>query len=375
MMKKKRSIHRTAISKRILCALFIGIFTLSGFTTIAGARMRSRDNAPVKAGGQDTTPGGVDQILQDLNHFFQKLLPGSKGTTETSSSAVQSKGAEDKALSTLFQQRLQDILTDKKRIDTGDGFVNEIIKDNDRMYYYDLYIKLAKAKGYIVTSYIDYLEHYKGTDKKVLILRHDIDDAGPGTQIMFDIERKEGVKATYYFRWCTFDLNLINEIHNAGFEVGLHYETIANYCEDHHTRKIGSAEIAICRENLKTEIKDFKEKTGINIQTISSHGNPINREIHMPNNVLLQGQNYSDYGIVSETYDREILKNEIKSYICDNDLLKNDGFSYRANPIDSIMQNKQVIEFLSHPTHWYYTAYQRSQMHLAISNMGHKNKA
>lgn len=263
-----------------------------------------------------------------------------------------------------MEQKLKLIDEKKIRIDIGKKFYNEIIDYNDRLDYYDLYIKYAKQKGYVVTSYIDYLTKYKNTNQKVLILRHDIDDVSKATKDMFDIERKNDVKATYYFRWVTFDTSLIKEISEAGFEVGLHYETLGNYSNATGKVYISDKDYEFCRGLLKEEIKKFKKLTGVDIKTISSHGNPRNRMIGIPNNVLLKGQNYKDFGIVSETYDADILKNYINCYICDSDINNKFGYSYNSNPLNAIMNNKKVIEFLSHPSHWDYDVYTRAKLYL-----------
>lgn len=255
-----------------------------------------------------------------------------------------------------------------ERIDVGSGFYNQVIDFNNRLDYYDLYIKLALAKGYIVTTYYDYLTKYMHTNKKVLILRHDIDVSNPGTLKMLDIEAKDHVKATYYFRWITFDKTIIDAVIKKGGEVGLHYETIATYCIKHNQNYVTKQDIAKCRVLLKKEIKDFKAKSGVDIKTVASHGNPVNKAIGIPNYVLFEGQKYSDYGVIGETYDSHIIKNYIKSYICDNDIANNIGFSYQTNPINSIDSNMKVIEFLSHPNHWYYDIVKRAKLYLELRN-------
>lgn len=183
---------------------------------------------------------------------------------------------------------------------------------------------------------------------------------------MFEIEKKNNVKATYYFRWTTFDKDLIKEISEQGLEVGLHYETIATYCIENEQEELKQKDIIKCREILKDEIKKFKEKSGVNIETISSHGNLVNRTIGIPNNALFYGQNYKDYGIIGETYDRNIRRYKIKSYICDGEISRKYGFSYLANPIDSILKADRVIEFLSHPNHWDYDLSYRAKMYMKM---------
>jgi hypothetical protein len=258
--------------------------------------------------------------------------------------------------------KIESILANKKRIDVGPNFLTDVLKHNDRLDYYDLYLKLAKEKGYIITSYVDYIENYKNTSQKVLILRHDIDEFNAGDREIFEVEKRNHVKATYYFRWVTFDKKFIDDLNAAGFEVGLHYETIATYCDKYNKKSLTKDDIAKCREILKQEIIKFKNESGINIKTISSHGAETNIKLKIPNTILFEGQNYSDYGIISETYDKDMLKNYITSYICDEHLYKNFGFEYSANPIDAIMKGDKVIEFLAHPNHWNFSLTQRTYM-------------
>lgn len=239
-----------------------------------------------------------------------------------------------------------------KRVDMGHEFLIDVIEHNNRLYYYDLYIKLAKERGYKVTSYVDYIENYKDTNQKVLILRHDIDVINEGTNKMFEIEKRNNVKATYYFRWETFNKKLIDDLNTSGFEVGLHYETIATYCDKYNKKNLNKYDLGRCRGELKQEIRNFKSKSGINIKTIASHGANTNIRIKIPNNILFEGENYSDYGIISETYDKVILKKYITTYISDGYLYNNFGFKYTNNPIDAIVKDDKVIEFLSHPSHW-----------------------
>lgn len=322
---------------------------------------------PINAKASTVPTQNPNNTEEPLLKVYQKIYGNSKFSSYydfvNAVSSIKKDQKEYDSSKFPFEKLVEEI-NGNKRVDVGDDFMNDMIKYNNRLDYYDLYIKLAKEKGYIVTSYIDYLTNYKDTDKKVLILRHDIDVADDATQKMIDIEKNNNVKATYYFRWETFDKALIKEVESAGFEVGLHYETIATYCIKNKKYKIDNTDLAKCRELLKEEIKQFKEKSGIDIKTIASHGNPVNKKINIPNCVLLKGQKYKDFGIVSETYDDDILNNYVKSYICDGEIVNNFGYSYDTNPIDSIMKGDKVIEFLSHPNHWNYNVYERAELYL-----------
>ena len=275
-------------------------------------------------------------------------------TVQIKVTAISLKNTDVNCFIKYFKEKMKikQIITNKTRVDFGQDFLIDVLKHNNRLDYYDLYLKLARKKGYVITSYADYIENYKNTDQKVLILRHDIDEYNDGTEKMFKIEKRNHVKATYYLRWVTFDKKFIYELNEAGFEVGLHYETISTYCDTFNKKILSKEDIDKCREILKQEIINFKSRSGINIKTIASHGSNTNIRLKIPNNILLEGENYSDYGIISETYDKDIINNYITTYICDYHLHENFGFQYEANPIDAIMNEDKVIEFLSHPNHW-----------------------
>jgi hypothetical protein len=140
-----------------------------------------------------------------------------------------------------------------------------------------------------------------------------------------------------------------------GFEVGLHYETLGKYCDDNNVDKVTDELLIKCTEMLKQEITDFKKVTGIQIKTAASHGHNKNIQLGTSNNILFEGQEYSKFGIISEAYDREFYEKHVTTHIMDNNILYNYGFSYSANPIESILNGDKVIVLLAHPEHWKYS--------------------
>ena len=75
---------------------------------------------------------------------------------------------------------------------------------NKRIDEYDSIIRKAKNANYNIISLRDYIEEKYDKDKKLLVLRHDVDHISNGTKMMFEIEKKHGVTASYYFRNSTF---------------------------------------------------------------------------------------------------------------------------------------------------------------------------
>lgn len=254
-----------------------------------------------------------------------------------------------------------DLIRNKGRIDKGYMFLVKTILFNNRLRYYDAYLRLAKEKGYKIVSYIEFLEKYQNSSDKILILRHDIDNHTYNIRSMLEIEKSVGARASYYFRWLTFDKELMQEINKSGFEVGFHYETLGQYCEENDISEVNDEIIKKCKKQLNEEIKLFKEKSQINIKTIANHGHPRNCKLHVSNNVLVEEQNYEDFGIISETYDKDFY-NKVTTHIMDTDIAINYGFAYNSNPIESILDNDRVIVFVSHPEHWRFSLFKRLRL-------------
>ena len=239
--------------------------------------------------------------------------------------------------------------------DTGIKYLFSTILRNNRLCYFEAYILNAINNNYVVTSFIDFLEDEKKySGRKVLILRHDVDISPAYARRMYEIEKKIGVKSTYYFRWSTFDYEFIQELNQNGYEVGFHYETIASYCEEKGITHVDGNILKECRQRLKDEIAEFNKKANLKIKTIASHGHPKNILLKVSNNVLLSDRDYEAFGITSEAYDEVFYRNCVQSHIADCDILTNYGFIYDTNPMREISAGKTVIVFSAHPVHWYY---------------------
>lgn len=239
-----------------------------------------------------------------------------------------------------------------ERKDNTIDFLIRVILFNNRIQMYRNYILEAKRHGYQVCSMEQFWQDKEST-KKHFILRHDVDHVSKGTYKMYKIERDCGVVSTYYFRKNTIDEKLMRNMQKNGFEVGLHYETLSDYADENNLDAVSDGDILICRERLKQEIKEFQKILPKKLSSICSHGASANRRICCSNNILLEGEDYKDYGIIFEAYDKEMYEKYINEHIMDNNICINYGFSYKANPIEAIKNGKKNIIFLTHPNHWY----------------------
>lgn len=237
----------------------------------------------------------------------------------------------------------------------------DILK-NKRLDEYELILSLAIQHGYVVCSLRDYfrdINENKEFNKRYLVLRHDVDRRAHGTRIMFNIERKYGVKASYYFRHSTLDYEMMIEMEGCGFESSFHFETIADQVREKpwlssHPKAIEES-FPDLLERLRKDLSVIRERTGCPCVTIAAHGAPENRALGMPNNLLTRmAGSYGLLGIDVEAYDKSLLET-ISCYVSDSSVEVNDGYRYGLNPLDAIKRGEKTIMFLTHPEHWHLT--------------------
>jgi hypothetical protein len=98
--------------------------------------------------------------------------------------------------------------------------------------HYENCIKLAKQKGYVFMTMMDYNADRLHASEKVILLRHDIDAELDSVLPMAEVEIKNGVVATYFLRlhsrfFNPFSLKsyaVLRRLKLYGSEVGLHYD-------------------------------------------------------------------------------------------------------------------------------------------------------
>lgn len=222
---------------------------------------------------------------------------------------------------------------------------------NNRLKTYKTYIQLAQENGYEICTMEQFFSSYKSPSKH-FVLRHDVDHRGRATRRMFKIEKELGIKSTYYFRFSTINMSLIREMSKAGFDIGLHYETLADYANENRITNISEVNFDIVEQRLKEDILRFEKITGIKISSICSHGAPKNTQLGYSNNKMLDNKDIKEFGVLFEAYDKDMYSH-VDCHIMDCRLIDNYGFSYRDNPMDAIASKLQNIIFLSHPNHWW----------------------
>ena len=127
------------------------------------------------------------------------------------------------------------------------------------------------------------------SDKKIVIMRHDIDRLPENALHTAKLESALDLKATYYFRTLpvSFNEKIIRKINELGHEIGYHYENM-DVCKGN---------IKKAWDNFCTELDKLRRIT--DIKTICMHGSPLSK---WDNRRLWDKYNYQDLGIIAEPY-------------------------------------------------------------------------
>lgn len=241
-------------------------------------------------------------------------------------------------------------------------FYRKIVQKS-RLDIYKTILLFAMERGYVVTSLVDWYDNYKDSNKKVLILRHDVDYDNKGAYDMYSLEKSLGVKSTFYFRWSTVHDKIMSEMHETGFEVSLHYETLAEYAKNNHVftkEKIDQKVIEQCRNLLSSEIYRF-EKRYFHIKTICSHGDKRNRILGIPNHVIVDQSFLMQHRLYFETYDKNIIS-KFDAYISDSSIYNGFVWQHSGSPFEMIKEEKHTICLLTHPIHWNQSFFKNIEM-------------
>jgi hypothetical protein len=164
--------------------------------------------------------------------------------------------------------------------------------------YKTLLNKLSNS-DYRFQTFADFLEK---PERKVIILRHDVDDKKMNALRFAEIQHDLGISGSYYFRMVpqSYDPEVIKKIADLGHEIGYHYEDLDLASSKF---KVQSSKL---KENDLEEIaiglfeKNLKKLREIYpVKTICMHGSPRSK---IDNKSLWKRYSYRDFGIIGEPY-------------------------------------------------------------------------
>ncbi len=226
----------------------------------------------------------------------------------------------------------------------------------DRLGEWRLLLERALERGYLVHSIRSAWDLLKadaiGSDSKVLVLRHDV-DTDPGTAArMWEIERSLHIRGSYYFRLSTVDTALMRRIEEGGGEAGYHYEEVAAVAKRRGlaTRSEVLSCLDLIRETFADNLRRLRERTGLPIRIVASHGDWLNRRLGVPNTVLLDDPSFREHvGVDLEVYDQAFMASVTSR--CSDALYP--MLWKPRDPSEAIRAGERFVYVLVHPRHWH----------------------
>jgi hypothetical protein len=226
-----------------------------------------------------------------------------------------------------------------------------------RLATYEEVVRTAHEEGYTQTSvreYFDLVREGRSLPGKVLVHRHDIDTDLRTTRKLFDIERKHGIKSSFYFRLSTLDFGLMREIEEYGSEASYHYEELATYAKKNKIKDPAALRNRLpeIRSDFVENFRRVEQRLGKKMRTVASHGDFANRRLKVNNTEILADQQLrDDCGIQCEAYDRALL-DQFDIYIADRPAPQ----YYHPIPPSSALRVHRRICLVTHPrqveTNW-----------------------
>jgi len=153
---------------------------------------------------------------------------------------------------------------------------------------YQNLIETVISSGYSGIAFEDYINN-NYQNKKIYILRHDVDDLPYNSVRTAQIESELGARGTYYFRKMPqSDVpETIEKIAKLGHEIGYHYEDLAT-CNGNYEKAFEQYQI-----NLEYFRKYYP------VTTICMHGSPLSK---WDNRLIWKKYDYKQSGIIAEPY-------------------------------------------------------------------------
>jgi hypothetical protein len=221
---------------------------------------------------------------------------------------------------------------------------------SSRLREYALLLELALAGGYEPLTLLDFARRSELPDR-VLLLRHDVDTDVPTAVRMWEVERRLGIKSTYFFRLQTWFEDLVGEVGDSGCLVGYHYEELSTLMK---RRGVVTKEGALQlvpegRDLLRVNLLDTRRRSGLPLDVLASHGDFTNRRTGVANWELLKDDALrAELGVELEAYD-SIITSRVDARSIDRVYPE----TWRpADPAEALLDGKPVVEILVHPRPW-----------------------
>lgn len=209
----------------------------------------------------------------------------------------------------------------------------------------------AVAAGYRICSYSDLLAEQPPSPQKLLVLRIDVDTDPATAGLLARQVKSAGGSASVFFRLPTIDWHVIDQAARSGMHVSYHYEEPATLAKQRGVRTAGDycALLPRAREDFARNLSMLRERTGLPMDIVCSHGDWINRFLGVDNTVLLADEPFRrSVGVVAEVYDASV-RALIAADLSDRCL------PHRwesGDPHQAVERQASPIALLIHPREW-----------------------
>jgi hypothetical protein len=225
-----------------------------------------------------------------------------------------------------------------------------------RLTMHEQFIRSARDAGYRQTSVRGFLESMRAgqpPNDPVVIHRHDIDTDVRTARKLFELEKRHGIRSSYYFRLSTMDFGLMREIEEYGSEASYHYEELASFAKKNKITNPAAipARLPEIKQKFEQNFRWVEQRLGKKMTTVASHGDFANRRLKVNNTILIDPELRERCGIECETYDQTLMEN-VEIYISDR------AYPQYYHPISPMhaLGRHQRIYLLTHPrqveTNW-----------------------
>lgn len=189
-------------------------------------------------------------------------------------------------------------------------------------------------------------------DGKHMILRHDVDSDASTAEKMWLIDQELGARASFYFRLCTTDFDLMRRIEQSGSEASYHYEELATFAKQRCIRQPEELLpfMSIIQRVFGENIRMLRQKSGLPMASVASHGDFANRHLGMANWVLLESRELrTQLGIEVEAYDEGLMRFVVSRY---SDIAQYPAVWSPGDPVKAAQGSEPVVYVLTHPGRW-----------------------
>jgi hypothetical protein len=161
---------------------------------------------------------------------------------------------------------------------------------------YKLLFKTLQRQGFSFQPFLGLIEK---PEKKVVVLRHDVDKLPLNSLEFARIQANAGIRGTYYFRVVpgSWDEAVIKEIAGMGHEVGYHYEDLGTTAQRHNGITAEEKLVKFAIESFEGNLERLRKI--VPVKTICMHGSPMSK---WDSRLLWKYYDYRDFGIIGEPY-------------------------------------------------------------------------